>query len=276
MLEEIHASTGLTLFVPTSDWTHPGKPEILAKCEQYTDLINDCIYDVKNNFINLGKFLTIILDGRLYGSAHNKLNEHVPHPYCSIYEFAQGEFGFSETTVKNLMSVYQNFGSQIEDYKNYNLSQLVEMTSIPSDERKLIPPDKTILEIREFKKIAKKYPEAAMLQKSFDGVLNLKNGDQVTVSEVIPAASEPEPEAAEPEPEENPTSDSLVSVPEQTAEEILKLVGVIQRKFSKLTEYFNGYESNKIKHNDFRADSFKKIREIQEILDELLGVHNEI
>lgn len=100
-----------------------------------------------------------------------RLNEAVRGNYCSvlgyndIYELAKNEFGFEKTTTKNLMAInrtycvhgvsgYTPYSLQLEEnYKKYSQTQLVEMLTLTESERKHIPEDFTISELRDYKKL---------------------------------------------------------------------------------------------------------------------------
>ena len=83
--------------------------------------------------------------------------------YKSIYELAYHEFGFEETTTKNLMAVNRAYCERTatyaltwsikDEYKNYSQSQLVEMLPMPDWQRAGVKEDFTVKDIRDYKKI---------------------------------------------------------------------------------------------------------------------------
>ena len=109
------------------------QPELIygvGLCE-YIDLeksINNLDSAVKNlatNFMKVGKYLKEVKE-------HAKFQEL---GFESIYELTEVNYGFSKTTTKNFISVYDKFGDPDEyqliknKYKEYNFSQLVELVS---------------------------------------------------------------------------------------------------------------------------------------------------
>lgn len=93
--------------------------------------------------------------------------------YKDIYELAADKFGFEKTSTKNLMAInfaycdhycggkdYKRYTMYLsENYDKYSQTQLVEMLPLTVQERKNIPADFTISELREYKKILKAEPD---------------------------------------------------------------------------------------------------------------------
>ena len=109
------------------------QPELIygvGLCE-YIDLektINNLDSAVKNlatNFMKVGKYLKEVKE-------HAKFQEL---GFESIYELTEANYGFSKTTTKNFISVYEKFGDMdtcnliSNKYQGYNFSQLVELVS---------------------------------------------------------------------------------------------------------------------------------------------------
>lgn len=109
------------------------QPELIygvGLCE-YIDLeksINNLDRAVKNlaiKFMEVGKYLKEVKE-------HSKFQEL---GFESIYELTELKYGFSKTTTKNFISVFEKFGNPDEyqliknKYKEYNFSQLVELVS---------------------------------------------------------------------------------------------------------------------------------------------------
>lgn len=109
------------------------QPELIygvGLCE-YIDLeksINNLDSAVKNlatNFMKVGKYLKEVKE-------HAKFQEL---GFESIYELTEVNYGFSKTTTKNFISVYEKFGDMdtynliSNKYQGYNFSKLVELVS---------------------------------------------------------------------------------------------------------------------------------------------------
>ena len=116
---------------------------------EYIDLeksINNLDSAVKNlaiKFMEVGKYLKEVKE-------HAKFKEL---GFESIYELTEVKYGFSKTTTKNFISVYERFGNKDgwtaidSKYKDYNFSQLVEL--IPEQENiDDYSPLQTVKEIR--------------------------------------------------------------------------------------------------------------------------------
>lgn len=127
------------------------QPELIygvGLCE-YIDLeksINNLDSAVKNlaiKFMEVGKYLKEVKE-------HAKFKEL---GFESIYELTEVKYGFSKTSTKNFISVYERFGNKDgwtaidSKYKDYNFSQLVEL--IPEQENiDDYSPFQTVKEIR--------------------------------------------------------------------------------------------------------------------------------
>lgn len=109
------------------------QPELIygvGLCE-YIDLeksINNLDSAVKNlavKFMEVGKYLKEVKE-------HSKFKEL---GFESIYELTEVKYGFSKTTTKNFISVFEKFGNPDSyqyiktEYRDYNFSQLVELVS---------------------------------------------------------------------------------------------------------------------------------------------------
>lgn len=126
----------------------------LILTEQHYDLIsqinriNNKLKDSFNNFIQIGYELSKIKKEKSY----ELLN------YSSIEEFAMGEFELGCTSVKNYIGVANKFGNPnsnlLDDkYKDYSLSQLVELISVENIDE--YSPVLSVREIRSLKVVEK-------------------------------------------------------------------------------------------------------------------------
>ena len=115
-----------------------------ASCEfnNIRNQINNCINAVKENYLKLGKLFDYVIKKQYY----NQLD------YKSFEEFIEGEYGFSIRTANNFIAIYRKFAKLEDDsfntcyielkpeYKDYNMSQLVELVAVPEDKIKEFKP----------------------------------------------------------------------------------------------------------------------------------------
>lgn len=128
-----------------------------ASCEfnNIRNQINNCIDEVKDNYLKLGKLFDYVVKKEYYKQLD----------YKSFKEFIEGEYGFSFGTANNLIAIYRKFANNSEkndsfntyyielkpEYKDYNMSQLVELVAVPEDKIKEFKPTMTRQQIRENK-----------------------------------------------------------------------------------------------------------------------------
>lgn len=126
-----------------------------ASCEfnNIRNQINNCINAVKENYLKLGKLFDYVIKKQYY----NQLD------YKSFEEFIEGEYGFSIRTANNFIAIYRKFAKLEDDsfntcyielkpeYKDYNMSQLVELVAVPEDKIKEFKPTMSVKTIRENK-----------------------------------------------------------------------------------------------------------------------------
>lgn len=109
------------------------QPELIygvGLCE-YIDLeksiknLDSAVKNLAISFMEVGKYLKEVKE-------HSKFKEL---GFESIYELTELKYGFSKTTTKNFISVFEKFGSPDAyqyiktEYRDYNFSQLVELVS---------------------------------------------------------------------------------------------------------------------------------------------------
>ena len=81
--------------------------------------------------------------------------------YKSIREYATDTFGISESFASRVLNVYRKYtepGKELklkEQYKGFNFSQLVELLNVPEEEHRIIRPELTKEDIRDFKRFEK-------------------------------------------------------------------------------------------------------------------------
>lgn len=126
-----------------------------ASCEfnNIRNQINNCINAVKENYLKLGKLFDYVIKKQYYKQLD----------YKSFEEFIEGEYGFSFRTANNFIAIYRKFAKAEDDsfntyyielkpeYKDYNMSQLVELVAVPEDKIKEFKPTMTRQQIRENK-----------------------------------------------------------------------------------------------------------------------------
>ena len=128
-----------------------------ASCEfnKIRNQINRCINGVKENYLKLGKLFDYVIKKQYYKQLD----------YISFEEFIKGEYGFSISTANNLIAIYRKFTNDSKDddsfdiycielkpeYKDYNMSQLVELVAVPEDKIKEFKPTMSVKAIRENK-----------------------------------------------------------------------------------------------------------------------------
>ena len=118
------------------------------------------------NMINFGKVLSEIREAETFRSC-SKMVCGIEVGYTDFEKFCKEVLEISKTTAQNAIGLYENFSfdedGKIEikpEYAGYTVSQLVELTSVPEEERTRFTPKMTVKEIRERKKEIKK-PSAA-------------------------------------------------------------------------------------------------------------------
>jgi hypothetical protein len=91
--------------------------------------INDLLYDVRKSFFKLGEALFVARSKCLY----------ILDSCVDVYDWGEKNFGIGKTTVKNLISVYENFkdsnGRLQEQFRDCSVSTLVELLPIADDKQ---------------------------------------------------------------------------------------------------------------------------------------------
>lgn len=105
-----------------------------------------CLNRIKDNFVSISIYLSKIA----------KYETAIQQSGCKdIYDFCEKKFGFGRTTTKNFLAINNKFISNdclIEEVKDYNYSQLVELSSVEYDYLEEFSPDMTIKDMRKKKK----------------------------------------------------------------------------------------------------------------------------
>lgn len=128
----------------------------VQRFNELTNKINTALNDASSKFLEVGATLYRVRQEKLY-----EIEE-----YEDIYEYASDKFGLKRTTTSNFMNMFIRFGTLDEGYsikgyslkdefKEYNLSQLTELVSVPEDDIKKFTPSMTVKEIRSVKALSK-------------------------------------------------------------------------------------------------------------------------
>lgn len=130
----------------------------LDDLNEKVDKIRTCCKAVAVNYVKIGFYLKDIQDNKLYlrGSYDGY------YSFRSFEEFALKTFGFSKTTSYGLVSVVNEFCDWQKRelgklYTEYTYSQLLEMCSLPYNQRKTLTPKASVRDIRELKDIWERY-----------------------------------------------------------------------------------------------------------------------
>ena len=109
------------------------------------------ISDIKTYYIRLGFHL----------DEFRRFGYYEDFGFSDLYEFCASNLGLDKSAVSRCINVWSNYCRVdgytrtmfLDDrYSNYSYSQLCEMLSLTSDQRKRVLPDMTIKDIRDFKK----------------------------------------------------------------------------------------------------------------------------
>jgi len=124
--------------------------------QQFVDLlwhekaIKEMLSEIQVRFLQVAYRLEDIERSGVYKVCHDNLGN-----YCkNIYQYALIAFGFSKSTVCNLLGITKKFTEHMnlkEEYRGYGLSQLVELLSVPQRLHKYFSPKMTIKEIKDLK-----------------------------------------------------------------------------------------------------------------------------
>lgn len=123
--------------------------------QEAKNLVDVSIRDVKDGFVATGYYLWIIREERLWEE----------DGYSSFQEFLYCQYQKDKSWASRCISLYEKFGKQIPfgelpvlaaPYREYSLSQLIEMVSMTEEQREQVTPDMKVREIRELKPKRKK------------------------------------------------------------------------------------------------------------------------
>lgn len=109
-------------------------------------IISANIKTMSQSFIAVGYYLKYVRDNRLYEE----------DGYKTVWEFAEDQYGIKMSTASRWMSMNDKFSKNgnspmiADEYRDFGKSQLQEMLSLPEEDHKLVSPDMTKEEVREF------------------------------------------------------------------------------------------------------------------------------
>lgn len=114
------------------------------------NMVDISIRDVKDGFVATGYYLWVIREGRLWEE----------NGYNSFQEFLHCQYQKDKSWASRCIGLYEQFGKKIEfgevpvlaaPYRDYSVSQLIEMVSMTDEQRELVTPEMKVREIREMK-----------------------------------------------------------------------------------------------------------------------------
>lgn len=123
--------------------------------ESIRNYIKNCIEDMQRNFLKLGYLFDFVKTNKYY----------VQLEYESFEDFVLGEYGFTRQTANRFIAIFHRFAKPIEvnkkidiyavslkdDFKDYNVSQLIELVNVPEEEINKFKPSMKVKDIRENK-----------------------------------------------------------------------------------------------------------------------------
>lgn len=119
----------------------------IAEWQQWKQEIKDRLNQTVENFIAIGYRLRQIQDTEAFRN----------DGYTSVYEFAQSEFGLSDSTTNRFMAINAKFTIEgrgeelLPEFRGISYSKLQEMLTLSDADCKLITANTTVKEIRELK-----------------------------------------------------------------------------------------------------------------------------
>lgn len=123
----------------------------MLELEERESSIKTKLGSIVENFLLVGKELDEI----------DRVSAYQLRGYKSIREYAADTFGISESFASRVLNVYRKYtepGKELklkEQYKGFNFSQLVELLNVPEEEHRIIRPELTKEDIRDFKRFEK-------------------------------------------------------------------------------------------------------------------------
>lgn len=132
--------------------------------DQAKTLADMAMADVKNGFVSTGYYLKAIRDEKLWKD----------QGYISFDAFLNVNYEKDKSWASRCVSLYEKFGIEVSpgelpkldpEYINYNVSQLIEMISLPEEKRELVTPETPVRAIREMKPKREKKVETVATSK---------------------------------------------------------------------------------------------------------------
>lgn len=113
-----------------------------------TNKIKSVLENIRSEFIYIG----FLLDEA------DRFEYYLEAGFDNIYDYCELNFGFKKSSTNNFIRVYRCFGDGMflkDNYKDYSYSQLTEMCSMTPHQLSLCSSDKTVLELRQIKRLDK-------------------------------------------------------------------------------------------------------------------------
>ena len=128
---------------------------------EYTDKINNAIYDIKKSYVYIGGLLNEI----------NSFETYKELGFENIAEYCEQAFGFKKTFTYDLMNVQRKFNNGTifnldERYKNYDFSKLVVMSRMNDFQLVKCNPEMTVQELKVLKKLNHMVSDSARAENS--------------------------------------------------------------------------------------------------------------
>lgn len=129
-------------------------------------IIRANMQSIVRDFISTGYHLRALSDEGLYREGG----------YKDIFELAHAEFGFSPSWTSRCMRVNERFSKGgysyilAEEYREYDKSKLTEMLPLTDEQIREIPPEATVQEIKEYKRVLKQAEEPEVVEENPEAV----------------------------------------------------------------------------------------------------------
>lgn len=164
------------------------------------------IREVKNGFIETGYYLGLIRNERLWEVYYN-----------SFQEFLEANYGKDKSWASRCISLYEQFGicrgrgglpELAEPYRDYTVSQLIEMVSMTGEQRQQVTPDMPVRQIRQMKpkrrkegelpgEISAKKPAGEPEEEQIPGQIDVADCPGVVATSQLPEPGDAVPENQE-------------------------------------------------------------------------------
>lgn len=139
------------------------RKETVDEIQRCTGYINEDLKNMSSNFCKLGFHLYELKYSGFHAYKERGSDSHIANN-VRFYEYIKEVFGISKSTCNNYIRVCELFSHGntmhmfLDDrYKDYNLSQLIEMASLDRDKWRLVKPNMTVRQIKALKQLPDSY-----------------------------------------------------------------------------------------------------------------------